>query len=235
MKEGYYKRNSKNNIKAFFMANKWWKDRGYKTKKDLEDEIRKIINGTSFNSLIQNPAEKELLVWVLSHHHEYSSKTNYSNDFNLQMRSSQFKASNKELWIVFNEGYDPMDISWTTALKPNGQSNVKQNLSEAARQAINDQILSFKDQHKDFKCCLCNKEIEEKIEVCHYKPRFDELFKNYFGIDEASYTNFKVIDGSYAQRFFENQVQKDGWTQYHANHAILNAAHGKCIDQRSRK
>lgn len=215
------------------MTNKWWQSRGFKTKKALEEEIRGIINGVAVNNIITDTAQKELLIWVLSHHHEYYQKTQYSDDFDLQVRRSQFKASNKELWIVFNEGYEPIDISWVTALKPNGQSSIKQNLSEAARQAINDQILAFKDRNKDFNCCLCNKEIDESLEACHYEPRFDELFKGYFGDDDSSYKQFVILDGEYAARIFEDEIQKNGWAEYHAKNAVLKAAHSHCIRRRS--
>lgn len=216
------------------MTNKWWQARGYKTKKALEDEIRGIINGITVNSKITDTASKELLIWVLSHHHEYYQKTQDSNDFDLQVRRSQFNSKHKELWIVFNEKYQPIDISWTAALKKDGKSTVKENLSEAARQAINDQIFAFKERNNDFECCLCGEAIDENLEVCHYEPRFDDLLKGYFGSDESKYNEFKILDGVYAERIFENDVQKNGWAEYHAKNAVLKAVHSNCRSQRSR-
>lgn len=216
------------------MTNKWWQERGYKTKKALEEKIREIINGIPENSTIKDPDSKELLIWVLSHHHEYYEKTKYSDDFDLQVRRSQFNSKHKELWIVFNEKYEPIDISWGTALAPNGQSTIKQNLSEAATQVINDQIIAFKERNNNFECCLCGEAIAENLEVCHYKPRFDDLLKGYFGSDESKYTEFKILDGVYAERVFENDAQKNGWSEYHAKNAVLKAVHSNCRRQRPR-
>lgn len=56
------------------MMNNWWLERGYRTKEALKVKIREIINGNAIENIIIDPVSKELLIWVLSHHHEYHAK-----------------------------------------------------------------------------------------------------------------------------------------------------------------
>lgn len=211
---------------------KWWNERGYKTQKDLIDKIRNIINSTLDNQIIQNGIDKELIVWVLSHHHEYSQKTNDSEEFEIQVRRSTVKLANKELWLIFPNSFS-IDISWRKAISPTGGSTLKDNLRSAAVQAIDPQIIYFKDNNKDFNCSLCSEIIEEKIEACHYEPRFDQLLTSFFG-DENAMSQIVIADGSYAYRYFSDTNLRDRWVDFHKKNAILRPAHASCIRKRKK-
>lgn len=211
---------------------KWWNERGYKTQKNLVDKIRDIINSSQDDQIIKNEIDKELIVWVLSHHHEYSQKTNDSEKFEIQVRRSTVKPTNKELWLIFPDS-PPIDISWRKALSPTGGSTVKDNLRSAAVQVIEPQIIDFKDNNKELNCCLCSKIIDEKIEACHYKPRLDQLLTNFFGDDEAM-SQIMITDGSYAYRYFDDTDLRDRWLDFHKKNAILRPAHATCIRKRKR-
>ncbi|WP_446084110.1 DUF3223 domain-containing protein [Acinetobacter sp. 1125_18A] len=212
-------------------TNKWWLERSYKTKKSLTDEIRKIINQIDDDYFITDEEDLELLTWVLSHHHDYLSKIDGSTNFKIKVRRSLANSGNKELLIIRDDGTE-VDISWTKALNPQGSSTHKEDLRNAAVQAINYQVLQFKDKNTDTICCLCKMQIEEKIEACHYEPRLDELLTQFFG-DKDEMEKIEIKDGSYASRYFDPELS-ERWTTFHANHATLKPAHKKCIRQRKR-
>lgn len=194
------------------MTIKWWKDQGFLTKRALEERIREMINETPDESFISDNNNKELLIWVLSHHHEYSKKTNYTDVFKLQVRRSQINRSNKELWIVFEDRNESVDISWRKALAPKGKSTKKEDLRNATVQAIKPQIDQFKDNNTDFTCCLCNEIIESDLEACHFSPRFDDLLTQHFGDDERI-ENIVILDGEYAARTFQDERLKFSWIE----------------------
>ncbi|HCA5184124.1 DCL family protein [Acinetobacter baumannii] len=211
---------------------KWWHERGYKTQKELIEVMQAIIKDIPDNHYIENNKDKEIVIWVLSHHHEYDEKTNYSTDFEIQVRRSKVKASNKELWIIRKDKTE-IDISWRKALGPGGASSLKENIRNAAVQAVNDQINAFKDNNTDRTCCLCNKLIEETIEACHFEPKFDQLLQGFFGGDEQ-FKNIIIKDGKYAHRYFDDEKLHNGWVNYHKSNAILRPAHASCIRKRPR-
>lgn len=211
---------------------KWWNERGYKTQKNLIDKIRDIINSSQDDQIIQNEIDKELIVWVLSHHHEYSQKTNDSEKFEIQVRRSKVNPGNKELWLLFADG-SFVDISWRNAMSPTGGPTIKDNLRSAAVQAIEQQINNFKDSNNDFNCSLCSEIIEEKIEACHYEPRLDQLLTNFFG-DEKAMSEIVITDGPYAYRYFSDTTLRDSWVDFHKKNAILRPAHASCIRKRKK-
>ncbi|KAB1859970.1 DUF3223 domain-containing protein [Acinetobacter tandoii] len=208
---------------------KWWIERNYKTKKSLTDEIRNLINQIDDDCFITEEKDIELLTWVLSHHHDYLNKINGSTNFKIRVRRSLVNSGNKELLILRDDGTE-IDISWTKALNPQGSSTHKEDLRNAAVQAVNDQIIEFKDKNTDTICCLCKKQIEDKIEACHYEPRLNELLTQFFGNDEEM-EKIDIKDGSYASRYFNPELSEK-WATFHANQATLKPAHKKCIRQR---
>lgn len=210
-------------------TNKWWIERNYKTKKSLTEEIRKLINQIDDDCFITDEEDLELLTWVLSHHHDYLNKIDGSTNFKIKVRRSLANSGNKELLIMRDDGTE-IDISWTKALNPQGSSTHKEDLRNAAVQAVNDQIIEFKDKNTDTICCLCKKQIEEKIEACHYEPRLNELLTQFFGNGEEM-EKIEIKDGSYASRYFDPELSEK-WATFHANQATLKPAHKKCIRQR---
>lgn len=210
-------------------ANKWWTERNFKTKKALTDAIRNIIKEVEDTCLVDNEKDLELLIWVLSHHHEYMEKLDGSENFKIKVKRSLANSANKELWIVRDDQTE-IDISWTKALSPGGASTQKANLRNAAVQAINYQIINFKDSNTDTTCCLCKLQIEGKIEACHFEPRLNDLLRHFFGSDDEM-DKIEIKDGVYALRYFDSKLSND-WSKFHEEQAILKPAHKKCIRQR---
>lgn len=208
---------------------KWWTERNYKTKESLKVEIRNLIEKIDDDSFVTDENDVELLTWVLSHHHDYLNKIDGSTNFKIRVRRSLINSGNKELWLMRDDGTE-IDISWTKALNPQGSSTHKEDLRNAAVQAVNDQIIEFKDKNTDTICCLCKQQIEERIEACHYEPRLNELLTQFFGSDDEM-EKIEIKDGSYASRYFDRELS-ERWATFHANQATLKPAHKSCIRQR---
>lgn len=210
----------------------WWKALGFTNQSDIKKKIRSIVNTVPLYTPL-NEDNTLFLINVLRHHHQFEQKmAGEVNLKHLEIRINQDDGHGptRGIWIVKKDNTS-VGISWHTALEPGGGSSKKQDVCQAARYEINDQIFAFREQPYGL-CELCNESIAAGIDIVHVdhiKP-FDELFKLFMKTVSITYDNIDTQD----RRFIDRNLALQ-WAHFHKEHATLRVVHKTCNLKRSKK
>lgn len=213
---------------------KWWKDElGFNTKKEVEDYIRNIVNTSELCKPIEEKISENLLK-ILKHHHNFIKKIGIGLK-HLEIRiNPSWNGPTKGLWIVRTDNSE-VDISWVTALKPDGRPSVKEDISNAARYEISDQIHSYHDRGECNLCDICGKIMirGNKLHVDHIIP-FEKIFLDFLESSKITYSNISVKDIGVETEFNDRDFAHN-WKEFHKNNATLRIVHKECNLRRQRK
>lgn len=186
----------------------------FRTKKALEDHVRRVRNATEIGEVINDP----VVLALLQLHRDWADKS----DGMTSVSAGMVKGAPAAPWtkeIVIMRGAAPfMDISWTgivKALQPGGIVNYKPDhldeLRKAARHSIDPQIqpLMLSGSHVD-----------------HVYPlTFERLLSDWFRgrpeLRKVSDVRILANDGAEVVRSWENTDLELDWIEYHRRHARL--------------
>jgi hypothetical protein len=204
------------------VTNNWWKtELGFKTKQELETEIRKIIASYQINTPL-NSIDQKFLICVLKHHYEFDKKIGTG----LKHLKIKEDRNNRYICIVRLDNSE-IDISWHVALKPNGTTTSKDNACSIARYEINNQILNFININEEVDNCeLCNDVLSDEVHVDHIIP-FDILFLNFLEEKKLSYEDIHKLDMGLYSCFADKELANQ-WYNFHLKNAKLRIVHKKC-------
>ena len=208
----------------------WWKaELGINTKKEVEDKIRIIVK-------TKNPINKtntDFLIKVLTHHHKFLQKCGVGIKY-LEIRTnSSWNGPSQGIWIIRNDNTEE-DISWVTALKPDGKPTIKEEVSDSARYEISSQIHEFHDNGNCSRCELCENIMirYNGLHVDHIKP-FEELFKNFLQFKNITYSDIQTEDLGVESQF-KDRIIAEEWFNFHKTNSTLRLVHKKCNLQRKK-
>jgi hypothetical protein len=208
-------------------TNPWWKEElGIRTKKEVEDKIRYIVQSTPLNTPIDN-SNTEFILKVLSHHHQFRQKCGVGIT-HLEIRTNpSWNGPTQGIWFIRKDGSE-VDISWVTSLKPDGKPSLKEDISNAARYEIASQIHEFHDNGDCHICNLCNRMMvrHDRLHVDHIKP-FDELFSIFLALNNITYSNIETEDLGVESQFKDRLLAIE-WFKFHKENASLRLVHKKC-------
>jgi len=206
-------------------TNPWWKELGFSKKSELEEKIRLIVNNSPLCEPLCNE-HTEFLLKILCHHHHYERKIAGMKHLEIRQNPS-WNGPTLGIWVIRAESEE--DISWVTALKPDGRPSVKEDVSNAARYEISPQIHDFHECGECSVCELCGKDMVRgyKLHVDHVKP-FEQLFSEFLSVEEITYSDIETEDvGGVESRFTDRQLASK-WITFHRDHASLRLTHKLC-------
>jgi len=208
-------------------SNPWWKiELGIEFQKEVIVKIRSIVKSYEINTPI-NDNDTEFLLKVLRHHHRFDQKIGVGMK-HLEVRiNPSWNGPTNGLWIVRTDGTEN-DISWTTALQPDGKPTPKEEASSAARDEISSQIHDFHDTGDCSICEICHKNMTrgDGLHVDHIKP-FQDLFLEFLKSLEMTYHDITTEDLGVESQFLDRELALK-WYDFHLKHSTLRLVHNKC-------
>ena len=209
----------------------WWKSElNISTQKEVKDKIRHIVK----SSICNRPIDKtytEFLIKVLSHHHRFEQKCGIGIK-HLEIRiNPSWNGPTQGIWIIRNDDTEE-DISWVTALKPEGKPSVKEDISNAARYEISSQIHNFHDNGDCSICEICKNDMirHKGLHVDHIKP-FENVFFDFLEQKNITYSDIQTEDLGVESQF-KNRIIALDWFNFHKENSTLRLVHKKCNLQR---
>jgi hypothetical protein len=215
----------------------WWNTEFGLTQKELKTKIRTICNSPSNLYTPLCDKDTEFLLKVLKRHHEFSNKIGAG------IKHLEFRVNNEPgmrqtngIWIVRTDNTS-VDISWCEAIKPEGKSTDKEQVSTAARFEICEQIQEFKELNiMDVDTCeLCQLHInkDEKLDIDHI-ILFETLFSDFLAKTKISYSDVAIDDLGIKSQFTDRTLASK-WIAFHKEFAILRIVHHICNLKRGKK
>ncbi len=209
-------------------AIKWWqKELGIETKAEVEGKVRTIVS----KYLDKQPVDADDQAWLLKvfeHHYQYTDKIGCGLE-HLEVRTnpSSTGRNTRGFWIQRKDG-SAIDISWVVSLKPDGMPTEAQNVSNAARIEISDQIHHHHRYGECNVCPLCNDAMERRynLHVDHEIP-FQKLFAEFLKSKSLDYESVELEDLGPESRFADRELAKS-WQEYHLANAKLRLTHDQC-------
>lgn len=215
-------------------ADKWWASEfGYTTKKDLETEIRRIQNDALLNKPLGG-ADQEFMLRVLAHHSEFERKCGVGVKHIEVRRNVSDTGTTRGFWIVRADG-TAEGISWVVALSPGGACSAKQNVSAACREAIHDQIATYREACEiiGLDCGVCGYAIgAEPGHIDHVKP-FAELLDGWLAQEGLTFEQIGIRETE-LRPYIADTALAARWSAYHDRHAELRITHARCNLSRGR-
>ena len=203
----------------------WWKtELGIDTKKEVEDKIRLIVKSSP---LVIDKVNTEFLIKVISHHHHFENKCGVGIK-HLEIRTNpSWNGPTQGIWIIRNDDTE-VDISWVTALKPDGKPSIKEDISNAARYEISPQIHDFHENGNCSICELCKNTMNRGngLHVDHIKP-FEHLFLDFLQGKHITYSDIQTEDLGVESQFRDRILAKE-WHQFHKEKSTLRLVHKRC-------
>jgi hypothetical protein len=211
----------------------WWKEElNINTQKEVSDKIRNIVKSLGDNEPVDEINTK-FLIKVLSHHHDFEKKCGVGIK-HLEIRTnSSWNGPSKGIWIIRNDDTEE-DISWVTALKPDGRPSIKEDISNAARYEISSQIHDYHDNGDCSICELCKNDMSRYniLHVDHIK-KFEDLFLDFLTIKNITYSDIQIKDLGVKSEFKDRDLAKE-WFDFHKQNATLRLVHKKCNLERKK-
>lgn len=214
-------------------TNPWWKEElGIPTKAKVEDKIRSIVRSTLPNRPIDE-ISSEFLKKVLSHHYHYREKCGVGLR-HLEVRTNpSWNGPTQGIWIIRDDGTE-VDISWVTALMPGGRPSIEQDIRNAARYEVSEQIHEFHDTGECSTCELCHTSMTRHngLHVDHIKP-FKDLFSEFIENRGITYSEIQTEDLGVESQFKDRPLARE-WYIFHKENATLRLVHKQCNLGRAR-
>jgi len=195
-----------------------------KTKQATIEHTKKILHSNIDKELIGE--DLSFILSILPRHPEYKEKSGVGIK-TIRVKRTAF---NSPCFFIERMDGTFIDFSYKTCI--NGKSiEPKDNLNEAMRAAVKEQIIEFKKFNlvKPFKCPLCSSFIEDdkKIHVDHVN-KFRYL-SHCFKISHECPDRFDddPVFNNAIFREIDNEI-KDKWKNYHKQYAILRLICNSC-------
>jgi len=197
-------------------------DTDFPTKKAAHLFIRGRLNPKTFD-----PKDPYLYA-VLERHHELAMKLGRGfSHFELEYRT--FGKHSWEPLIVRIDG-SKTDFSWVRCIKGNWMAP-RDKLRSAMREAISDQIRSFRDEIHGYTCEIC----KQHIEVLHVdhdgeETRFENLVLDFLEPRTLIPSRFDDCPNTHRAKFQESDFEwfTRPWQEYHRKHARLRGICASC-------
>lgn len=123
--------------------------------------------------------------------------------------------------------------SWRDAIK--GKTSSKSNITKAMRQAVNEDIQSYKKKHaSQTRCSSCYKRVNQfKFHVDHCAPEFKDMKETFLRTNIITIpTKFDWIETNPNQRrisfLSRDWAFESAWKSYHKEHCVLQMVCEKC-------
>jgi hypothetical protein len=210
-------------------AQKWWLSPGvagrlFATKKLLTEEIQAVIDRWP-NSTPITGGDEQFLRAVLSHHHRWLEKCGVGfRHLTVGFHQVDGYRPTRGL-IVHRLDGSSIDVSWTKALQPNGNSTTEQDAAAAARREVIDQTEAVRSEQTGKPCSICGRSLDGDCHVDHAAPlTFEALFAGWLAHEGTQASDLRLQDhGTHAT--FSDRAQAARWSNYHRARARLRLVH----------
>lgn len=195
---------------------------GFKTKKALSEKIREIAS-RGFREL--DGDDLSLMLKVLELHPNYNEKKG-SGVKSISIKPNAW-GNSYTCWINRTDG-SSIDFSWHSCLKGK-KKTPEENLKQAMRRSIMEQITLFKIEQSFFYTCCpeCGSESIE-TEIDHDYPKFRELYSE-FVKNRNMPKEFDDCEKYLVAKFKkEDEAIELEWKEFHEKKANLKMICKKC-------
>jgi len=204
---------------------KWYKEKGFKNKAELQNAIRSVVKNASLNEPLR-VEDEDFMLWVFSHHHHFNEKVGCGLS-HIEVRKNPIY-NNYGFWFVRVDGSD-IDISWTSALAKDGGKTPHQDCIDAMRFEIHYQIDTFKNTlESEPVCYLCGGHITTDLHIDHVN-HFKILANDFINTNGYPEIEDKGLYSTISDNDYRNK-----WQQYHKENAILKPTHKICNLKRAK-
>jgi hypothetical protein len=212
----------------------------FKTQDQAKQYIRNIINELLVGEEINESHEKyATLMEIVSNHRDFQYKRGVGikyfyivlNPLNKCRELNICRKDNTNIVISYVVCAEDSIID-KSRMKVH---DVRFKLYQAMRNAINDQIIEFKNTSV-FKCVQCSNDDEEtEYHVDHHNPSFMEMRDSYLE-GKVCPTRFDYIDRLNISKFKEQDIQfASEWREYHRTNANLQILCKSCNLRKPKK
>jgi hypothetical protein len=203
-------------------------DKSFKTKTDAENYVRELIKTIGVcNSVITSPELFNELMAIVNNH---PNKNKIKNIIDFRIINNKLNKNALELNIIKEDGTIE-DISWKSCISGKHKTH-KQQLQDAYRYSVDEQIYNYKQSVPLDYCSLCCNECimfggVQIDHVIHFEKLYRD-FQNQINIeppvdfDEAS-------DGSNRRMFKKCDSDYEiAWQEYHKKNGVLRVLCRDC-------
>jgi hypothetical protein len=196
--------------------------KGFKTKKDCETYTRNIVNELKTSRITKTNEYFNFFNDLIKNHPEYDSKIGCGIDYFF----IQPNVLNKKTYQTMIKRLDEsiIDFSWVYCCQFKVRSSTS-SLITAMRQAIAPDMIKFKREQTELKCCLCKASTLDYSDyhVDHNDPPFRTIRDNYTSLHELLIpSNFDSCPQTYLTVFKEeDNIFKTNWIKYHNENCTL--------------
>jgi hypothetical protein len=197
----------------------------FKTKTEITKYFQSYHNSNEVGTILKGD-HKAVMTDLIKKHPNYD-KWNVQEDVEFKIDIGEYG----EKKYLMKNGNEWQSFSYIKCIKSGSkENNIKSNVMRAARNAINDQIMEYRENNKEndlYKCSTCCKYFKN-IDVDHdFKElTFKTMFNNFMSIKKKEYQSFKLIKNTNGSFF--NSIDCNEWCNYHKNQAILRLLCRKC-------
>jgi len=203
-------------------------DLEFKTKKEVENYTRNIIN--ELNTCIINKDHIYFIFFnnLIKNHPKYDEKIGNGIDYFYIKTNQLFK--NLEMMIKRLDGSE-VDFSWIQCCKFRQQTN-EQYLTKAMREAISNDIITFKQSQIKLICSFCKLDNEnyKNYHVDHHNPSFENIKNNFLkSTKKKIQLTFEECKKSNLTIFNDNDKDfKEDWLNFHNKNCNLQILCKNC-------
>ena len=207
----------------------------FRTKADIVKYFQVYHNARDVGDVLEGD-HKAVMIDLIKNHPNYD-EWDVNGDVEFRIEIDEYK--NKR-YTIRHVARDDLGSTWHSfsyrkCIKGGSkEKNKRSNVMNAARKAIKDQILEFREQYKDegetlpYKCAICCGKFKS-IDVDHdfSKITFLTLLNDFIRINKNGLIqSFDLIDTPNGSIL--NPIDCDEWRQYHKKYAILRLLCRKC-------
>lgn len=204
----------------------------FKTKPDITKYFQSYHNSHIVGTILEG--EHKIVMTDLIKRHPNYDEWDVRGEIEFKLNMDGYGNKN----YLMKNGDEWYSFSYIKCIKSGTkENNIKANVNNAAREAIRNQILEFREQHKKnnlFQCDTCCKYFET-IDVDHdfSQITFQTLLNKFMNIKKKEFKSFELVETPNGSLF--NSIDCDEWCQYHKKHAILRLLCRHCHQNKVKK
>lgn len=204
--------------------------------------VRERLASYPLPGIVTGAIDHALLLELIARHPERSEKMGVGiARFHVQLnQTNRMTVAGNPVVEVIIERVDGSraDVSWKTCVRGVAASS-RQNLINAMRQAVKDDINHFKQARfrENSACEICKKEMPDDFAAIHvdHDPMFIEIAEHFLASRSDSPVAFADCPTTHAATFRdEDATFACTWRQHHNEHARLRLVHRLCNEKRPR-
>lgn len=202
-----------------------WYRKYCKTKKELIQRIRNIINNQPLGIRF-NESDELFLKSILEHHYKWEEKKKDYEYLIVKINYHDY-GTNRGLYIVRTTG-EEIDISWTVCLETL-KAIQKKAILTSLRNEIADQRNDLDLRTGEYNMCqLCNCPIDDNNTHLDHVKAFKDILNEWKTLNNIDIDNLKVTQRDNIHDILEDREIANKWQEYHKEHAVFRRVHKHC-------